>query len=170
MRPGDPRLLSTPRHVVGAPRLVTGTSRSSQACHQHSPTCCWGSVVLPRAPIVLSGASRCSQTYHNHSHGAPVPVIRDPSYSECQPECPPSGLMFTWNWRIKVYPPHPLSHSCRLPVTKIHFPDVAHNTQPLQSFDWYGHYMKVLVIGSVCTALILLGCDITWSLCHPQCL
>jgi len=39
---------------------------------------------LPGAPKVLSGASRCSQTCHNHSHGTPVAVIRDPSYSECQ--------------------------------------------------------------------------------------
>jgi hypothetical protein len=47
------------------------------------------SPVLPGAHDVLSGAPTCSQTYHNHSHGTPVPVIRDPSYSECRPECPP---------------------------------------------------------------------------------
>jgi len=46
-------------------------------------------LVLPGAPKVLSAAPRCSQTYHNHSHGTPVPVIRDPSYSEGRPECPP---------------------------------------------------------------------------------
>jgi len=44
---------------------------------------------LPGVPTVLSGALRCSQTDHNHSHGTPVPVIRDPSYSEGRPECPP---------------------------------------------------------------------------------
>ena len=46
-------------------------------------------LVLPGVPNVLSGAPRCSQTYHNHSHGTPVPVIRDPSYSEGRQECPP---------------------------------------------------------------------------------
>jgi hypothetical protein len=33
------------------------------------------------APKVLSGALTCSETFHNHSHGTPVPVISDPSYS-----------------------------------------------------------------------------------------
>jgi hypothetical protein len=37
----------------------------------------------------LGDSSRCSQTSHHRSHGAPVPVIRDPSYSNCRPECPP---------------------------------------------------------------------------------
>ena len=54
----------TSRLVAGAPRLVVG------------------------APRLVAGAPRCSQTYHNHSHGNPVPVIRDPSYSKGQPECP----------------------------------------------------------------------------------
>ena len=40
----------------------------------------------------LGDSPRCSQTYHNRSHGAPIPVIRDPSYSEGRPECPP------WVW------------------------------------------------------------------------
>jgi len=40
-----------------------------------------GSLTLRGASKVLSGAPTCSQTYHNHSHGTPVPVIRDPSYS-----------------------------------------------------------------------------------------
>jgi len=31
-----------------------------------------------------------SQTSHNRSHGAPLPVIRDPSYSDGRPECPPT--------------------------------------------------------------------------------
>jgi len=48
------------------------------------------SQTLPGAPNVHSGAPRCSQTYYNHSHGTPVPVITDPSYSEGRPECPPS--------------------------------------------------------------------------------
>jgi len=60
----------------------------SQACHQFSQACHWHSQVLPGAPKVLSGAPSCSQTYHNHSYGTPVPVIRDPSYSEGQLECP----------------------------------------------------------------------------------
>jgi len=70
--------------------------RRSQTCCRRSQSCCWcsqtcrrRSLVLPGAPKVLSGALRCSQTYHNHSHSTPVPVIRDPSYSEGRPECPP---------------------------------------------------------------------------------
>jgi len=52
---------------------------------------------LPGAPKVLSGAPTCSQTYHNHSHGTPVPVIRDPSYSctshqRSQLLCRPAGM------------------------------------------------------------------------------
>jgi len=47
------------------------------------------SPVLPGAPKVLSGARRCSQPYQTHSDGTPVPVIRDPSYSEGRPVCPP---------------------------------------------------------------------------------
>jgi len=62
--------------------VLPGAPRCSQACRQCSQ-------VLPCAPKVLSGAPRCSQTYHNHSHGTPVPVIRDPSYSKGWPEYPP---------------------------------------------------------------------------------
>ena len=46
-------------------------------------------LVLPSEPKVLSTTRRCSPTYHNHSHGTPVPVIRDRSYSEVQLEWPP---------------------------------------------------------------------------------
>jgi len=61
----------------------------SQACHRCSQDCRQCSHMLLGARKVLSGTPRCSQTYHNHSHGTPVPVIRDPSYSERRPECPP---------------------------------------------------------------------------------
>jgi hypothetical protein len=37
----------------------------------------------------LVDSPRCSQTMYNHSHGAPVSVIRDPSYSKGLPEGPP---------------------------------------------------------------------------------
>jgi hypothetical protein len=40
-------------------------------------------------PHWLADSLRCSQTFHNPSHGAPVPVIRDSSYFEGWPECPP---------------------------------------------------------------------------------
>jgi len=39
-------------------------------------------------------------------------------------EFPSQGLILSWNWRIQVYPPHPLRYSWRLTVTKIHFADV----------------------------------------------
>jgi len=40
-------------------------------------------------PYWLCDGSRCSQSFHNCSHGAPVLVIRDPSYSVGRLECPP---------------------------------------------------------------------------------
>ena len=40
-------------------------------------------------PHWLGDSPRCSQTSHNRSHGAPVPVLRDPSYSDGRPQCPP---------------------------------------------------------------------------------
>jgi len=40
-------------------------------------------------PHWLGDSPRCSQTFHNRSHCAPVPFIRDPSYSEGRQECPP---------------------------------------------------------------------------------
>jgi len=63
--------------------------RHCQACHRHSQTCCWRSHVLPGAPKVLLGAPRFSQTYPNHSHGTPIAVISDSSYSEGRAESPP---------------------------------------------------------------------------------
>ena len=50
---------------------------------------CIDSPTLPCAPKVLSSAPTCSRTYHNHCYATPGPVIRDPSYSEGRPECPP---------------------------------------------------------------------------------
>jgi len=40
-------------------------------------------------PHWLGDGHRCSQTIYNHSHGAPIPVIGDPSYSDVWSECPP---------------------------------------------------------------------------------
>jgi len=40
-------------------------------------------------PHWLGDSPRGSQTSHDRSHGAPVPVIRDRSYSDGRPECPP---------------------------------------------------------------------------------
>jgi len=87
---GAPRLVAgAPRLVAGLPRLVAGTPGYSQACGPRFQAFRQCSQVLPSAPKVLSVAPRCSQTYHNHSHGTAVAVIRDPSYSEGRPECPP---------------------------------------------------------------------------------
>jgi len=94
---GAPRLLagapwlltSAPRLVTGAPRLDAGAPRCSQACRRRSQAYRRRFQVIPGASNVLSSAPRYSQTYHNHSNGTPVAVIRDPSYSEGRPECPP---------------------------------------------------------------------------------
>jgi len=48
------------------------------------------SPALLGAPRLVVGAPRCSQTYQIHSHHTPVSVIRDPSNSEGQPQCPPT--------------------------------------------------------------------------------
>ena len=40
-------------------------------------------------PHWLGNSPRCSLTSCNRSHGDPVPVIRDPGYSNGRPECPP---------------------------------------------------------------------------------
>ena len=64
--------------------------RRSQAGHWCTQSCRGRSQVLQGARKVLSGALRCSQSYHNYSRGTPVPVIRDPSYLEGRPECPPT--------------------------------------------------------------------------------
>jgi len=63
----------------------------SQACRWRSQACCRRSQALPGAPKVRSGAPRCSQTDHNHSHGTPVAVICNRSYSEGRHECPPTS-------------------------------------------------------------------------------
>jgi len=75
--------------IRGAPRLVAGAPMCSQTCHWCFQTCCQRSQVLKGAPNVVSSTPRCSQTYHNHSHGTPVQVIIDPSYSKGRLECPP---------------------------------------------------------------------------------
>jgi len=38
-------------------------------------------------PHSLGDSPTCSQTFHKSSHSSPVPVIRDPSYSEGWPDC-----------------------------------------------------------------------------------
>jgi len=68
--------------IRGAPRLVAGAPKCSQAC-------CRRSQMLPGAPKVSSGTPRYSQNHLNHSHGTPVPVVRDLSYSEGRPESTP---------------------------------------------------------------------------------
>jgi len=113
---------NVPKEDVVFPRLLYSDSRCSQACRWRSQvlpgflsalpdlssalpdlssalpdllSALPGlSPAIPGAPNVLSGAPRCSQTYHNHSHGTPVAVIRDPSYSEGRPECPPRVWYF----------------------------------------------------------------------------
>jgi len=96
----EPFFRSKPRPLAGCPDPSLTLLHCDSRC---SLTCCWGSQarrrraqvcrslsqVLPGAHKVLSVAPRCSQPYHNHSHGTPVPVIRDPSYSEGWPEYPP---------------------------------------------------------------------------------
>jgi len=87
---GTPRpLASATRLVAGAPWLDAGAPTCSQACRRRSQAYPGRSQVLPGASKVLSSAPRYSQTYHHHSHGTPVAVIRDPSYSEGRLECPP---------------------------------------------------------------------------------
>ena len=82
------RTSHVPKEHFVFPRLLYCDSRCFQTCRWHSQVYCRCSLVLPGAPKVLSGTPRCSQTYYNNSDRTPVPVIRDSSYSEGQPECP----------------------------------------------------------------------------------
>jgi len=97
------RTSRVPKEDVLFPRLLHCVSRGSrtcrwgsraccqcsQDCRWHSQASCQHSQVLHCATKGISGARRFSQTYHIHSHGTSVPVIRDPSYTEGQQECPP---------------------------------------------------------------------------------
>jgi hypothetical protein len=78
-------------HVV-VPTHLNWTARCTQNCRRCSQVCCRCSHLLSGRPIALTDSLRYSQAYLNHSHGTPVPVIRDPSYSDGLPECPPSVL------------------------------------------------------------------------------
>ena len=81
------RTCSLPKEDVVFPRLLYCDLNCSQTCCWRSLACRRCSQVLPGAPKALCSALRCSQTYHYHSHGTPVQVFRDPSYSEGQLEC-----------------------------------------------------------------------------------
>ena len=71
-----PRLVAgAPRLVAGAPRLVAGAPRLVDG----APGC---SQVLPKFSLALRGVPKPVTI-------TPVPVIRDPSYSEGRQECPP---------------------------------------------------------------------------------
>jgi len=52
---------------------------------------------------------KCSPTFHNCFHGAPVPVIRDSSYSHGWPECP-DGVWFSPEIVASTFTLHVLSH------------------------------------------------------------
>jgi len=71
------------------PELLPALRGLSSAHRDLSPALPDLSPADPGAPKVFSSAPQCSQTYHNHSHGTPVAVICDPSYSEARQECPP---------------------------------------------------------------------------------
>ena len=87
---GAPRVVAgTPIFVARAPWLIAGDPGCFQTCCWRSQACRQCSQMLPDAPKVLSGLPRCSQTSHTQSHSTPVPVIKDPSYSEGRQECPP---------------------------------------------------------------------------------
>jgi hypothetical protein len=76
-----------PKANVPFPRLLNWDSRRSQTCHRHSQVLPEVSSALPGAPKVLTCTLRCSSTCHNHYPGTPVPVTRNPSYSEGRQVC-----------------------------------------------------------------------------------
>ena len=83
---GTPRLLAgAPRLHASAPRLHAGTPRLVASAPRL--VSCAPSIDVNLSRHVF-GAPMCSQTYHNHSLGSLVPVIRDPSYSQGQPQYP----------------------------------------------------------------------------------
>lgn len=69
-----------------------------------------GLVTFLDAPNVLSSALPHSQTYHHHFYIACEWVIRDSSYSEHWPECPPT-VRFSPNIEASNFTLHFFSHS-----------------------------------------------------------
>jgi len=105
-----------------------------QACPQHSQVFPDWSSVLPGLSPALPGAPRCTQSSLQCSEVFPN-VSQSLTWSSCTSHqrsqllsktasVPSQGLILSWNSHIEVYTPHPLRHSWRLPVTKIHFADV----------------------------------------------
>jgi len=91
---GNQLLMYIPRvsdNACSAPNSLPENPRhhSEFVCISHVD-----SVTLPGLQNVFFGALMYSETYHNYSPGIPVLVIKDPSYSEGQPECPPRVLYF----------------------------------------------------------------------------
>ena len=111
----------------------------------HCSTVIWGAPrVVAGAPKGLAGAPRWSQAccrrtlaFHWRSQLLWRPAGM-PSY----------GLILSWNLRIQVFTPHPLRHSWRLPVTKIHFADV------LSTWSTGIHWYQVLTILRTNTSLV----------------
>jgi len=79
---------SVAKEDVLIPRVLYNDWRCSQTCRQRSEASCQRTQQHPVAPNVFFNTLRCSQTYQNHSKSTSVPVIRDLSYSERQPEYP----------------------------------------------------------------------------------
>jgi len=119
------------------PRVLYGDSRCSQTCPRRSQTSHRGCQVLtgllsarPGLSPSLPGASRCTQSsiwcsevFPNLSQSLPWYSCTSDHRSQLlwwPAGMPSKSLILSWNWRILVYTPHPLRHSCTLPVTKIH--------------------------------------------------
>jgi len=111
-----------PRLVTGAPRLAASAPRCFQACGWRSLACLRRSEWFPNLSQSIEWYSWSS---NQRSQWLWRPA-RMPSYR----------LILSWNWRIQVNTPHPLSHSWRLPVTKIHFADVPNEPIPTYSHSW----------------------------------
>jgi len=87
--------------------------------------------ILHGAPRFVGGSPKCTQcslrpseVVPNLSQSLPLPSCSCHQISQLlwRPNGMPSqGVIVSWNWRFKVYTPHPLRHSWRLGVTIMDF-------------------------------------------------
>jgi len=117
---GVPRfVVSSARIVIDASGLDVGTPRCSKACHQRFH-------LLAGAPRCTQSLLRPTEVFSNLLQSLPLYCcMRHQSFQLLRRPAgmPSQGLILSWIWHLKVYTPHPLRHSWRIPVTKIHIAD-----------------------------------------------
>jgi hypothetical protein len=130
---------SIPKEDGVFPRLLNCDSRGSQTYHQRSQAFPGVSSALPGALWHTESSLWRSEVLPNLTPSLPLYACTSHHISQLlwRPAGMPSpNLILSWNWRISVYPPHPVTHSWSLPVTKIHFTViVSHISESIRQMD-----------------------------------